>query len=92
MMEFESIADKLFTHLYKKFDTDTMSLDRDRDENVFQQSAARYAYTLKEQLSQNALELIEKNRYLIADISHVQQMLTRRIAVYVNEFKQKLKK
>ncbi len=91
-MEFESNADKLFTHLHQQFDMDTLRLDRDRDENVFQQAAARYAHTFKEQLNGSALELIEKYRHTIVDFRHVQQMLTKRIAVYVNEFNQKSKR
>ncbi len=59
-MEFESVADKLVTHLYDQFDRDTIQLDRDQDENVFLQTSARYTYTLQQHLNMCALELIEK--------------------------------
>ena len=60
MMEFESSSDKLVTHLFNRFQTDTQHLDRYNNENVYQQSAARYIYTLKEQLTSQALQLIEE--------------------------------
>ena len=90
-MEFESVADKLVTHLYDQFDRDTIQLDRDQDENVFLQTSARYTYTLQQHLNMCALELIEKNKHSITDIFHIQQILTKRIAAYVNEFSQKSK-
>lgn len=91
MMEFESKADKLFAYQYNQFDKETLILDRDQDENVFQQSAARYTYALKYQLNLSALALIDKFGHTISDLSHVQQMLTKRIAAYVNEFNQRTK-
>lgn len=91
MMEFETNADKLFTFLFKQFESNTQQLNRQEDENVFLRSAARYADTFKEQLNQHALELIEKYRHSITDLAHVQQMLTKRITFYINDFNQKAK-
>lgn len=91
MIRFGSSADKLFTHLYNQFEESTGLLDRGKDENVFQQTAARYSFLFKQQLTQAALQLIDENKDVIVNLPHLQQLLTNKLTHYVNAFTQKTK-
>lgn len=91
MGEFESQASKLFLHLYQQFEQVSSNLDRQTDENVFQQSSSRYTLALQQQLNQIALRLIEEHKHTIKSIDDLQHALVNRIDALVNEFKQKTK-
>ena len=91
-IEFENNATKLFSYLYNQFDIATHYLDRQKDENVFQQSAAQYTFAFKQQLTIIALRLIEDNKLADVNSSSIQLMLTQQVEKFVNEFRQKTKK
>jgi len=88
---FEHQADKLFMHYYNHFQSTTNTLNRQEDDNVFLHTAARHSFSLKQALTQLALQLIEENKTSIENISQVQQLLTNQITGYVNRFDQKTK-
>ncbi len=87
-VEFNESAIKAFFSLYSDFKTSVRTLDRQKDDNVFQQVQGTYANRLKQQLESIATDLIDKNRSL-KDINHVKKTLTDSIGAYVNEFIQK---
>lgn len=89
MGEFENEASKLFIQLFHQFEAATEKLNRRQDENVFQQAAARYTASLKQQLSQVALRLMQEHQHAHDNLHHLQHTLTHRIEVLLNEFSQK---
>jgi len=89
MTAFENSADRLFAWWFQQFKQASNTLDREGDENVFQQLSGQYAHTLKHELVQIALRLIDEFKETIDNISSLQQMLTKRIEGYLNEFNQK---
>lgn len=86
---FHDRARNVFFSIYREFRHSIASVDRQGDENVFQQMQNRYASQLHLQLNSIALELLEQ-----ADTSHRNQLnvtLSQSIKEYSNEFMQKIK-
>lgn len=82
---FRDEASVIHIRVMKTFELNTKRLDRQKDENVFQQLTARYANELKKELSQMAEQLIdqhgdETNRHFLL------QDFTRQIAYYISEW------
>ena len=93
--EFESVAREfnnqavgIFFSLYDKFRGSVSKLNRQKDENVFQQELAKYLFTLREQLEMQVKELIHKNRS-VDNIDRFKMVSRDLINGYLNEFKQK---
>ncbi|MFT3750466.1 MAG: hypothetical protein QM768_19285 [Agriterribacter sp.] len=87
---FRDEASVIHLRVTKAFEFNTRKLDRQKDENVFQQLAARYADELKRELSQMAEKLLAKqgggaNRHLL------HQDFARQIAYYVSEWLLKIR-
>ena len=91
MSEFQASADGLFFYFSRKFKDAAYSLDREKDENVFQQLGSQYTSGFKAQLTEIALELVEKNRSLVENADQMQRSISQRLDVYVNEFGQQTK-
>ncbi|GAB3416271.1 hypothetical protein [Niabella aquatica] len=84
---FRKAANKLFEELYHDFTERIKKLDRQRDENVFQQLHSRYEQQLQYQLGLEAKDLMRT--YKRNDILQLQQSLTEHIAYCLLEFKRK---
>lgn len=89
--KFEEQAGQLLVQLFNQFESATAHLDRQTDENVFLQFAGKYSYTYKQELTNIALMLIEEHQHKLPGIDLLQQVLTRKLHAYVNEFSQKTK-
>ena len=85
---FNDRARETFYIWYDKFAKVSAKLDREGDENVFQQSLAQHLYMLKGELEVIAVELIQKNR-AIPDINLLKRNLTNRINDLLQEFRLK---
>src|SRR5687767_11866540 len=83
--EFNERATKLFFSFYDRFTEETRTLDRRKDENVFQHIEGKYLYSLKKQLDELAKELMNKHRG-IQKANEMQRVLSERIMGYQNEF------
>lgn len=87
---FRNEASEIHLRVMKTFEFNTKKLDRQKDENVFQQLTARYADELKRELSQTAEQLIDRygdetNRHLL------RQDFTHQIAYYISEWHLKIR-
>jgi hypothetical protein len=85
---FHRKAKAVFFSVYEEFKHTTASLDRQRDENVFQRMQAQYSARLKRQLGEVALETLEQ---LSLGLSRdgFNRILTSFIEEYTTEFVQK---
>ena len=81
-------AKKIFFSLFEKFKGSARSLDRIKDENVFQHQQAKYLQALKHQLESLAMELLHRNKTL-KQISQLNKKLADGINQYLKEFRQK---
>ena len=87
---FNNRARKVFFALYNQFKQRITSLDRLRDENVFQQLQGQYVQTLKQQLESIAKELITS--YNSSESSTLfSKSIVSTIADYATEFTQKVR-
>ncbi|ANH80330.1 hypothetical protein A8C56_04465 [Niabella ginsenosidivorans] len=88
MTGFRKTANKLFEELYFNFMEQIKKLDRQGDENVFQQIRGRYERQLQQQLSIEARELIRT--YKRNDLLQLQQSLTSYINYCLSAFRIKI--
>lgn len=86
LVEYNHEAGKCLESIYENYEMACTRLDRQRDENVFQQLTAQYNYTLRHQLEEIALRLIDTYKARIDNITQLQRMLTGRIEFFLNEF------
>ena len=89
LVEYDREAGKCFGSTYQNFEVASRKLNRRRDENVFHQLTAQYNYTLRQQLEEIALRLIDTYQGRIENITQLQRMLTGRIDFFLNEFNRK---
>jgi len=87
-VEFNQRATDAFYLLYARFENRAQELDRRKNENVFQQTLAKYLYTLKTDLENIAVGMMEKNQ-AIREFEHLKRNLTNRIHDYIQEFNTK---
>lgn len=87
---FHDRARSVFFSLYAEFRHSIASIDRQADENVFQQSQNRYASQLHLRLNHIALELLEQAASS-GNRTRLNQVLSPSIEEYVKEFIQKAK-
>ena len=87
-IEFNRAAKETFHKFYERFEKTVQELSRNRSENVFQQERAKFSNSLKTELENLALSIIEKNHEL-KQFDHLRRNLTNRIHEYVQEFLQK---
>ena len=87
-IEFNDRAREAYYTLYNKFETAVKHLDRQKDENVFQQTLGQYIHTMKSELEGIALDLIQKNQSMI-EVNYLKRNLTNRINEYIREFRMK---
>ena len=86
-VQFHNRAREIFFSLYNDFKRSTATVDRLRDENVFQQLQAKYTHELKSQLYAVASEMLEQVSSGVHDgFNHLLHSL---IEDYINEFVQK---
>ena len=88
IVDFDHNAKKIFFSLYEKFAESAKQLDRQKDDNVFQQQQNKYLNTLKTQLENLAQDLLNKNSSL-KNLSLLNKKLRDEINIYLNEFRQK---
>jgi hypothetical protein len=86
---FHDRARNVFFSVYKEFRHSIASVDRQGDENVFQQLQTRYANLLHLQLNKIALELLDQAEP--SNRSMLNVSLGQSIKEYVSEFMQKAK-
>jgi len=86
--EFNEQAHRVADHLFDQFEDASQSLDRSRDDNVFQQLCGKYLFSLRMQLEHLAKGIMDKYRSL-PDMNHLAKRLTESINAYVNEFRQR---
>lgn len=89
-VEFNNRASSIFFTLYTGFRNAVSLLDRQRDENVFQQLQAQYSSMLHQHLQAIARELLDKSKG-IQDAGQLQESLPYLIQNYTKEFSQKIK-
>ncbi len=83
--EFNRWANEAFNSLCSRLENKVKDLDRRRDENVFQHTCAKYAETLKAELENIALTMIEKNQH-VRELNLLRRNLTNRIHDFLQEF------
>lgn len=88
--KFRDEASVIHVRVMKTFELNTKKLDRQKDENVFQQLTARYADELKRELSRMAEQLIDHydddtSRHLL------RQDFMYQIAYYISEWHLKIR-
>ncbi len=88
-VEFNKTAVKLFTFLYKRYEKAAGFAGRKKDEILLLQLNNQYINTLKQQLNDTALSILDKYKITIDNIGHLQQVLTGQISFYLNEFNYK---
>lgn len=87
-LEFTTKAQKLFIFTFEQFRNSTKTLNRQKDENVFQLQVGKFVATLKHELENIATELMKKNSAL-RNARLVNKILTDHIESYLNEFRRK---
>ena len=88
IVDFDNKAKKIFFSLYQNFAGSAKQLDRQKDNNVFQQQQSKYLNTLKNQLENLAQDILNKNSSL-KNINLLNKKLSDEINTYLNEFTQK---
>ena len=88
IVDFDNKAKKIFFSLYENFAGSAKQLDRQKDDNVFQQQQSKYLNTLKTQLENLAQDILNKNSSL-KNINLLNKKLSDEINTYLNEFTQK---
>ncbi|HEY5966518.1 MAG TPA: hypothetical protein VIU35_01010 [Chitinophagaceae bacterium] len=88
IVDFDNKAKKIFFSLYENFAGSAKQLDRQKDDNVFQQQQSKYLKTLKTQLENLAKDILNKNGSL-KNINLLNKKLSDEINTYLNEFSQK---
>ena len=58
---FRNVASKIYEMIFNDFRRSIAKLDRQTDENVFQQLQARYVNELEKHLDQEAKKIVEEN-------------------------------
>jgi hypothetical protein len=89
-IEFDTKARPVFFALFHAFEQTVQTVNRQKNENYFQQLQSQYASTLKSQLGDIAKELIFKNGSLV-EVQQLQHSLYSAIDHYTKEFLQKAK-
>lgn len=89
-MEFHNRAKLILFSVYNDFKCSVASLDRQGDENVFQQAHNKFAGILKHQLKSVAREMLHQLR-TTTNNNQVNQTLTHFIEDYVHEFMQRVR-
>ena len=84
-VQFNFNAKEAFYLLYTRFNAAAKDLDRQRDENVFQQTRAQYRSVLKKELERLAMAIIENNQE-VQEMNLLRRNLTNRINDYLQEF------
>src|SRR5687768_9225901 len=87
---FHNRATDLFFALYEKFQSATKTIDRKKEEYLFQQTGEKYIKTLQQQLEITAQEIIKKNQDH-KQLSHADQDLNIFIKEYLHRFVQKIR-
>ena len=87
---FHSKASDLFFSLYEKFQSSIKTIDREKEEYIFQQMRERYVRTLQQQLEMAAKDII-KNNQGHKQLNQVDQNLNLFIKEYLHRFVQKIK-
>jgi hypothetical protein len=88
LVYFDNKAKKIFFSLYEQFAESAKQLDREKDDNVFQQQQGKYLNTLKTQLENLAGDLLSKNSS-VKNINLLNKKLRDEINIYMDEFRQK---
>jgi hypothetical protein len=88
--DYNERARQIFFTLFAEFRKSVSSIDRRRDENVFQQFQSKYLNTLKLQLENVAREILQKNERMNG-FDRLEQTMPAMIAGYINEFLQKIR-
>jgi hypothetical protein len=88
LVEFNDSAGRLLTYLFEKFQQSAQSLNRNRDDNVFQQLRAKYLYHFKNELENMAKIHIAKCGG--ANVHEVNNRLSNSINRFTNEFMQQI--
>ena len=84
-VEFNFKAKEAYHTFRQHYSSAVLDLNREKDENVFQQTRARYRNALKDELEKIALSIIGRNLE-VQEITHLRRNLTNRINDYLQEF------
>jgi hypothetical protein len=87
---FNNRARPVFFALYNTFKQRAVTIDRLKDENVFQQLHSQYLNTLKQQLEQIAKEIIGKSKAPLEQTQFAQRVPAL-ILDFTSEFTQKVR-
>ena len=89
LVEFNNDAGKLLSFLFAKFQKNVQPLNRNKDENVFQQLQSKYLYSFKNELENMAKIQIEK--YKGDKAYELNNRLSDSIDRLINEFVQQIR-
>jgi hypothetical protein len=89
-IEFHNRANQALVALYSDFKCAVTAIDRQGDENVFQQLHLKFAGRLKQQLQEIAREILGQ-MYDGSYSNETSQVLSRSIEDYVHEFMQRVR-
>lgn len=84
---FRQEASQIFSYIFRSFRKHAEKLDRQRDENVFQQLAGSHADQLKTQLTQTAKKMMAR---FSGPVDKLNRELTKEISYYISEFHVKI--
>ena len=88
-VEFNHTAVKVFKSLYKKYNNDVDSFEQKPDENKLLQLSTQYFNTLKHQLDEMAISLMDKYKAAVNEVEHFQIIVADQINFYLREFNSK---
>ncbi len=87
--QFRNEAASLFRLVFEQFERSVQKLNRQHDENVFQQMKGHHAQKLKEQLQQVAEKTLDRLQGYVSK-NTLRLELTRQVAYYVLELHLKI--
>jgi len=89
LVEFNDSAGRLLAFLFSRFRQNVQSLNRKKDDNVFQQLQAKYLFSFKNELGNMAKAYIEKCG--AANMHELSNRLNSSVNIFTNEFIQQMR-
>lgn len=84
-IKFRKSSTTIYISVFEAFQTSIRALDRQKDENVFQQLQGKYLHELKRQLTDAAMHYLSQFHDK-GNPENLRGALTNEIAHYINEF------
>lgn len=88
-VDFNRTAVKLFRSLYKKYNYNLDCLPQGNKDNKYQELGFQYSNTLKQQLDEMAISIMDKYKAAIDEVEQFQSIVAAQINFYLREFHSK---